>query len=213
MNRLTDREREVLELVVEGHQNKEIAAVLNISLKTVTAHLTSIFASLGVRSRTQAAMWASGSLREQVGMHPDGPAALAATNSLVEQLVNEVARLRGALTERGMTESWRPEWTSPPGDTLRELIEMRGWTQAHLAREIGWSLKHVNRVVQGHETISVDFAMALESLDFASAEFWMRREGDYRVGVARAALAGGAAVTRSQYDSQRTLARGGNDDS
>jgi len=100
----------------------------------------------------------------------------------------EVARLREALTERGMTESWRPDWTSPPGDTLRELIEMRGWTQAHLAREIGWSLKHVNRVVQGHETISVDFAMALESLDFGSAEFWMRREGDYRVGVARAAL-------------------------
>ena len=100
----------------------------------------------------------------------------------------ENRRLREALTERGMTESWRPEWTSPPGDTLRELIEMRGWTQAHLAREIGWSLKHVNRVVQGHETISVDFAMALESLDFGSAEFWMRREGDYRVGVARAAL-------------------------
>ena len=101
----------------------------------------------------------------------------------------EVKRLREALTERGMTESWRPDWTSPPGDTLRELIEMRGWTQAHLAREIGWSLKHVNRVVQGHETISVDFAMALESLDFGSAEFWMRREGDYRVGIARAALA------------------------
>jgi HTH-type transcriptional regulator/antitoxin HigA len=90
---------------------------------------------------------------------------------------------------REMDESWRPGWTSPPGDTLRELIEMRGWTQALLAREIGWSLKHVNRVVQGHETISVDFAMALESLDFGSAEFWMRREGDYRVGIARAALA------------------------
>lgn len=62
---------------------------------------------------------------------------------------------------------------------------MRGWTQAHLAREIGWSLKHVNRVVQGKETISVDFALALESLNFATAEFWMRREGDYRVALAR----------------------------
>ena len=96
MSRLTDREREVLGLVVEGHQNKEIASLLNISLKTVTAHLTSIFASLGVTNRTQAAMWASGSLREQIGMHPDGPAALAATNELVEQLVAEVTRLRHA---------------------------------------------------------------------------------------------------------------------
>jgi DNA-binding CsgD family transcriptional regulator len=99
MNRLTDREREVLGLVVEGHQNKEIASLLNISQKTVTAHLTSIFASLGVTNRTQAALWASGSLREQVGMHPDGPAALAATNSLVEELVAEIARLREALEQ------------------------------------------------------------------------------------------------------------------
>ena len=97
MSRLTDREREVLGYVVEGHQNKEIARLLNISQKTVTAHLTSIFASLGVRNRTQAAMWASGSLREQVGMHPDGPAALAATNELMEQLVAEVERLREAM--------------------------------------------------------------------------------------------------------------------
>lgn len=80
---------------------------------------------------------------------------------------------------------WEPDWSCSPGDTLRELIEMRGWTQAHLAREIGWSLKHVNRVVQGKETISVDFALALESLNFATAEFWMRREGDYRVALAR----------------------------
>ena len=100
MSRLTDREREVLGLVVEGHQNKEIASLLNISLKTVTAHLTSIFASLGVTNRTQAALWASGSLREQIGMHPDGPAALAATNELMEQLVAEVERLRESLADK-----------------------------------------------------------------------------------------------------------------
>lgn len=83
--------------------------------------------------------------------------------------------------------SWEPDWTSPPGDTLAELLNMRGWTQAHLAREAGCSLKHVNRVIHGHETISVAFALTLESLDFATAEFWMRREGDYRVGLARRA--------------------------
>jgi len=45
-------------------------------------------------------MWASGSLREQVGMHPDGPAALAATNELMEQLVAEVERLRESLADK-----------------------------------------------------------------------------------------------------------------
>ncbi len=52
---LTEREREVLELLVQGAQNKEIAARLNITERTVKAHLASIFNRLGVNSRTEAA--------------------------------------------------------------------------------------------------------------------------------------------------------------
>ena len=55
---LTAREREVLALVAEGLANKQIARQLNISEKTVKAHLTSIFNTLGVTDRTQAALWA-----------------------------------------------------------------------------------------------------------------------------------------------------------
>jgi DNA-binding NarL/FixJ family response regulator len=55
---LTPREREVLELLVEGLPNKLIARRLEISEKTVKAHLTSIFQSIGVTDRTQAALWA-----------------------------------------------------------------------------------------------------------------------------------------------------------
>jgi DNA-binding NarL/FixJ family response regulator len=55
---LTDREREVLELVAEGLANKVIAMRLGISEKTVKAHLTSIFGTIGVSDRTQAALWA-----------------------------------------------------------------------------------------------------------------------------------------------------------
>lgn len=81
--------------------------------------------------------------------------------------------------------TWTPDYAIRPGETLRELLEMRGWTQAHLAREIGFSLKHVNQVVQGKATIGVDFALALESLDLGTAEFWVAREGNYRVALAR----------------------------
>ena len=38
--------------------NKRIALDLGISVKTVKAHVTSIFSSLGVSDRTQAALWA-----------------------------------------------------------------------------------------------------------------------------------------------------------
>lgn len=55
---LTSREREVLTLVREGLANKQIARRLDISERTVKAHLTSAFARIGVSDRTQAALWA-----------------------------------------------------------------------------------------------------------------------------------------------------------
>lgn len=50
--RLTNREREVLRLL--GHSNKDIAAALHISERTVKFHVTSIFNKLGADSRAQA---------------------------------------------------------------------------------------------------------------------------------------------------------------
>jgi DNA-binding NarL/FixJ family response regulator len=59
---LTDREREVLALVAEGLPNKLIARRLEISEKTVKAHLTRVFQTIGVTDRTQAALWAKRNL-------------------------------------------------------------------------------------------------------------------------------------------------------
>ncbi len=53
---LTERERQVLEVVRKGLSNKEIAARMGISLGTVRAHLRSIFRKLDVTSRAGAAM-------------------------------------------------------------------------------------------------------------------------------------------------------------
>lgn len=55
---LSRRESEVLALVAQGLPNKLIAARLEISEKTVKAHLTRVFAQIGVTDRTQAALWA-----------------------------------------------------------------------------------------------------------------------------------------------------------
>ena len=55
---LTEREREVLKLVAEGLPNKQIARALGITEKTVKAHMTKIFAAIGVTDRTAAALWA-----------------------------------------------------------------------------------------------------------------------------------------------------------
>ncbi|MEE3127267.1 MAG: response regulator transcription factor [Actinomycetota bacterium] len=55
---LTAREVEVLQLVRDGLANKQIARQLEISERTVKAHLTSAFSRIGVSDRTQAALWA-----------------------------------------------------------------------------------------------------------------------------------------------------------
>jgi DNA-binding NarL/FixJ family response regulator len=55
---LSPRESEVLRLVARGLPNKRIARELQISEKTVKAHLTQIFQRIGVTDRTQAALWA-----------------------------------------------------------------------------------------------------------------------------------------------------------
>ena len=55
---LSRREREVLELLVDGRSNREIGDVLFISNKTVSVHVTHIMDKLGVSRRTEAAMLA-----------------------------------------------------------------------------------------------------------------------------------------------------------
>ena len=64
---LSEREREVLKLLLEGLPNKLIARRLDITEKTVKSHLTRVFREIGVTDRTQAALWA-----ERHGLGPAG---------------------------------------------------------------------------------------------------------------------------------------------
>lgn len=56
--KLTEREKEVLELIVQGLNNKEIAEVLIISTHTSKAHVSSILYKMKVDSRIKAAVYA-----------------------------------------------------------------------------------------------------------------------------------------------------------
>lgn len=56
LERLTERERDVLLQVAEGHSNKEIGRKLNLTEGTVKGYVSAIFEKLGVNDRTQAAL-------------------------------------------------------------------------------------------------------------------------------------------------------------
>lgn len=58
LDRLSPRQREVLQLVAEGETDREIAAALFLSPRTVNTHVANILAKLGVASRRDAAAWA-----------------------------------------------------------------------------------------------------------------------------------------------------------
>ena len=55
---LTARERDVARLVAQGLSNREVADALVVTERTTESHLSHVFGKLGLRSRTQLAVWA-----------------------------------------------------------------------------------------------------------------------------------------------------------
>lgn len=55
---LTQRELQILQLVIDGKTNKAIAHEIQISEKTVEFHLDNVYSKLGARSRLMASIWA-----------------------------------------------------------------------------------------------------------------------------------------------------------
>lgn len=73
-----------------------------------------------------------------------------------------------------------PDWASPPGDTIADVLEERGWTQAELARRLGYTEKHVSQLINGKAAITEDTASRLERVLGSTAGFWLRKEATYR---------------------------------
>ncbi|HEX9015760.1 MAG TPA: response regulator transcription factor, partial [Chloroflexota bacterium] len=57
-DRLSDREKQVLRLIAEGHSNREIAELLSVSVKTVIAHRANLMEKLDIHNRTDLVKYA-----------------------------------------------------------------------------------------------------------------------------------------------------------
>jgi DNA-binding NarL/FixJ family response regulator len=57
-DRLTPREKQILELIARGYSNKEIAGLLTLSVNTVSVHRANLMSALGIHRTTELVVWA-----------------------------------------------------------------------------------------------------------------------------------------------------------
>lgn len=89
-----------------------------------------------------------------------------------------------------MTESatrFAPDWASPPGDTIADLLEERSWSQQELAQRLDYSEKHVSQLINGKVPLTEEAAARLASVLGAPVGFWLKREAQYRERLAELA--------------------------
>lgn len=77
------------------------------------------------------------------------------------------------------------EFLSPPGDTILETIEYIKMSQVELAERLGKTASKVNDLITGKEPITYNTALQLEKVLGIEAQFWLNREMNYRVKLAR----------------------------
>ena len=78
-----------------------------------------------------------------------------------------------------------PDWVLPPGESILDIAEERGWTQAELAQRLGYSEKHISQLINGKVALSVDAAQRLERVLGSTMDFWLSLEANYQKHKAR----------------------------
>ena len=84
-----------------------------------------------------------------------------------------------------LSADFAPDWVSPPGESILDMAEERGWTQAELARRLGYTDKHTSQLINGKVSLSLDAAQRLERVVGGTVEFWLAREANYQNHKAR----------------------------
>lgn len=80
---------------------------------------------------------------------------------------------------------YKPDEVSPPGETLVELLESVGMSQAELAERAGRPKKTISEIATGASAITPDTALQFERVLGVPASFWNNREQNYQEYLAR----------------------------
>lgn len=78
------------------------------------------------------------------------------------------------------TTKYIPTHPIPPGETIQDVLDERGISQAELAQRLNRPLKTVNEIIKGKASITPETALQLEQVLGIPAHFWINLESQYR---------------------------------
>jgi HTH-type transcriptional regulator/antitoxin HigA len=77
-------------------------------------------------------------------------------------------------------DAFRPDWASPPGETIADLLDQKQLSAFELAKRMDRSDLFVRDLLHGHTEVTQEVASLLEANLGGSAQFWLSRESQYR---------------------------------
>lgn len=83
---------------------------------------------------------------------------------------------------------FNPDWVSPPGDTIRDILDEKMLTTTGFILKTGLHSEQAERLLRGEEPLTEEIAQILERTIGGPAAFWIRREALYRQGGRQGAL-------------------------
>lgn len=83
------------------------------------------------------------------------------------------------------SQTFSPDWVSPPGETIVEILHERGLNKTEFIDRIGLEKQECNDLLAGRASITLTLARSLSDTLGASVEFWMARDLQYRESIER----------------------------
>ncbi len=87
--------------------------------------------------------------------------------------------------DKQISNEYSPDYVSPPGDTLQDVIDALGMSQAELARRMGTSPEVINRIIKAENPITENTAMSLQRTVGVPGSFWLNRQSRYDMYLAQ----------------------------
>jgi addiction module HigA family antidote len=82
---------------------------------------------------------------------------------------------------------FKPDWLHlvPPGLSMKEDMEHVGFSQVEFAQRMGYTAKHIHKLIKGEASITADTALKLEKVLSYPSSFWLNAESHYREALAK----------------------------